>query len=133
MINEEGDMSPSAFIPFCDFGGDMLSMGVKIEQFEFPVCNSFQPKILNDQLCYEVDLDRYSNKDNIDRELGEGLVILLDFNEDRQVTFEQNQRVELDEDDLKIMESDVNYQADVYLEAIGKYNNCKDYWRNNDI
>ena len=132
-VTKDGKMSPSAFIPFCEFGGNMSTMGISVKPFAVPVCNSFQEKILNDQLCYEVDLDRYSNKDNIDRELGEGLVILLDFNEDRQVTFEQNQRVELDEDDLKIMESDVNYQADVYLEAIGKYNNCKDYWRNNDI
>ena len=37
-------ISPSAFIPFCDFGGSMSAMGVKIDQFDVPVCNSFQAK-----------------------------------------------------------------------------------------
>ena len=32
----------------------MSAMGVKIDKFDVPVCNSFQAKILNDQLCYEV-------------------------------------------------------------------------------
>ena len=40
----------------------MSSVGVKIDQFDVPVCNSFQAKILNDQLCYEVDLSKVSNK-----------------------------------------------------------------------
>ena len=90
MINEEGDMSPSAFIPFCDFGGDMLSMGVKIEQFEFPVCNSFQPKILNDQLCYEVDLKRIAKKHNVVSQLKLGLNFIMDYNEDQQYTLEES-------------------------------------------
>ena len=29
----------------------MSAMGVMIDQFDVPVCNSFQAKILNDQLC----------------------------------------------------------------------------------
>ena len=56
-------ISPSAFIPFCDFGGNMSAMGVKIDKFDVPVCNSFQAKVLNDQLCYEVDLNRFSNQE----------------------------------------------------------------------
>ena len=58
---ENGELSPSAFIPFCEFGGDMSAMGVKIEEFDIPVCNSFQAKVLNDQLCYKVDLNRITN------------------------------------------------------------------------
>ena len=47
----------------------MSSVGVKIDQFDVPVCNSFQAKILNAQLCYEVDLNWLSHKHNIKREL----------------------------------------------------------------
>ena len=47
----------------------MSAMGIKIEQFDVPVCNSFQAKILYDQLCYEVDLSKFSNKGNIESEL----------------------------------------------------------------
>ena len=43
----------------------MSTVGVKLDQFDDPVCNSFHAKILNDQLCYEVDLNSFSNKSNI--------------------------------------------------------------------
>ena len=83
-------MSPSAFIPFCEFGGNMLSMGVKIEQFNVPVCNSFHSRIFNGQLCYKADLSRFSRKYDSDMEsiLDMGLAFLLDYNEDRKVAFE---------------------------------------------
>ena len=68
----------------------MLSMGVKIEQFEFPVCNSFQPKILNDQLCYEVDLKRIAKKRNIASQLKLGLNFIMDYNEDQQYTLKES-------------------------------------------
>ena len=56
IITKDNKISTSAFIPFCEFGGNMSSMGVKINQFQIPVCNSFKPKILNSQNCYDVDL-----------------------------------------------------------------------------
>ena len=80
--------SQSAFIPFCDFGGNMSSMGVKVEQFDVAVCNSFQAKILNDQLCYEVDLNKFSNKHNREKELEMGFNFIMDYNEDRQDDFQ---------------------------------------------
>ena len=58
-----------------------------MDQFEFPVCNSFKAKILNDQLCYEVDLNKFSNKDNNENEVKLGLNFIMDYNEDRQVSF----------------------------------------------
>ena len=84
LVTEENATSPSSFIPFCDFGGDMSSVGVKIEALDIPVCNSFQARILNDQLCYEIDLNRFSNKDNIERELKLGFNFIMNYNEDRQ-------------------------------------------------
>ena len=44
----------------------MSSVGVKITKFDVPVCNSFEAKLLNNQLCYEVDLNRFSNEKNKD-------------------------------------------------------------------
>ena len=64
----------------------MSAVGVKIDQFELSVCNSFEAKILNDQLCYEVDLDRYKDINNLDKYLKLGLLLFMDYNEDRQVT-----------------------------------------------
>ena len=64
IIDEDGEMSPTALIPFCEFGGNMSAMGVKIDQIDVPVCNSFKEKLLGDQLCYTVDPNKYKNTVN---------------------------------------------------------------------
>ena len=87
---KEDLLAPSALIPFCEFGGNMSSVGRKIDQFDVPVCNSFQAKHFNDQLCYVVDLNKLSNKRNIEKELELGFYFLMDYNEDRQLTFGTN-------------------------------------------
>ena len=94
IVNKTGGLSPSAFIPFCTFGGDMDAMGTKVEGFKYSVCNSFEEKILNDQLCYEVDLEKFKDRDNINNQLQKGLILILDYNEDRQIP--------LDSKDIKI-------------------------------
>ena len=81
-IQDKDGLSPSSFIPICEFGGEMKIMGDDIDEFDVPVCNSFKAKILNDQLCYEVDLNDY--KDFFTNEnLKKGLKFLVDENRDR--------------------------------------------------
>ena len=55
-----------------------------------PVCNSFKERILNDQLCFEVDLNQYKSRDSIANKLKSGLVFFMDYNEDRQITLHEN-------------------------------------------
>ena len=118
----DGQMSPSAFIPFCDFGGNMEKMGVKINQFDVPVCNSFQARILNDQLCYEVDLEKFRNNTNIEHELKLGFVFVMDYNEDRQFTFLKAFEKDVDTRlSVKLFKEDDNEHASIYLNTIGKY------------
>ena len=73
----------TALIPFCEFGGNMSVMGVKIDQFDVPVCNSFWPKIVSDQLCYTVDPNEYKDKIDLKGELS--LSLFIHYNEDRQM------------------------------------------------
>ena len=86
LIDEEGNLSPTALIPFCDLGGNMSAMGVKIDQFHFPVCNSFEEKVENDQLCYELDPNKFIEKTDDARKLD--LLLIIDYNEDRQLEFD---------------------------------------------
>ena len=81
IVDENGELSPTALVPFCEFGGNLSIMGVKIKQFGFPVCNSFKAKIVNDQLCYEVDPNDYAKSLN-DKSVLE-LTLLVNYNEDR--------------------------------------------------
>ena len=121
IVDKDDKMSPSALIPFCDFGGNMSAMGVKIDQFDVPVCNSFQTKIMNDHLCYEVDLNDFSQKSNNKNELKHGFSFLLDYNEDRQVTFNHNiSKKELGL--VNVASSDDDQHAFVYLDTIGRNN-----------
>ena len=97
----------------------MTAVGVKIDEFGLPVCNSFQAKILNDQLCYEVDLNKFSV--NIERELKTGFTFVMDYNVDRQISFEE---MILTKDHFSlgniVAESDYVYHAFIYLDTIGK-------------
>ena len=99
----------------------MSAMWVKIDLFDVPVCNSFQAKILNDQLCYEVDLNRFSNKENINRELELGFNFVMDYNEDRQIDLNQYQRNEMELGLASSMvELDHSQKAIIYLNTIGR-------------
>ena len=80
---EEGNVtSTTAMIPFCEMGGSMSAMGVKTDQFDVPVCNSFRPRIIMDQLCYTVDPNKYKDRVYFKGELS--LTLFIHYNEDRQ-------------------------------------------------
>ena len=120
IMTHDKDLSPSAFIPFCEFGGNMSAVGVKIKQFAVPVCNSFQAKILNDQLCYEVDLKKFSDRNSNRKKLKLGFSFILDYNEDKQVTsYQENNSLELGLTN-SFDESEENNHAIVYLDTIGE-------------
>ena len=60
----------------------MSIMGKKIPEFSEPVCISFRPKMLYDQLCYEVDPNNYkiNGGDEISLEL------FINYNENRKIS-----------------------------------------------
>ena len=61
VFDENGDLSPSAFIPMCSFGGNLEDFKTKFD-VGFPVCNSFKPVMHYDKICYEVDLNNKFKK-----------------------------------------------------------------------
>ena len=85
IFDEDGMISPSALIPFCQFGTNMLGMGKQTDLFKMPVCNSFKAKIFYNQLCYEVDSNKFIDENSryIDKELELGLSLLVDTNFNR--------------------------------------------------
>ena len=83
ILNDEKKFSPSSFIPFCYFGEKFI--GAKIQEFELPVCNIFNPRIYLDQLCYETNLQDLKESHKIEKQLQMGLTLVLDYNEERQI------------------------------------------------
>ena len=86
IVDDKGNLSPSAFIPFCEFGGSREKCGVNIDQFSIPVCNCFKPKILDDQLCYEVDPNRYIDV-TVPGAYFQGITLVIDYNEERKISY----------------------------------------------
>ena len=99
----------------------MSVVGFKLDQFDDPVCSSFQAKVLNDQLCYQVDLNMFSN--DIEKDLEIGFNFLMDYNEDRQVTFDLDYK-EKSELELSlgnnVIASNKSKHAFIYLDTIAK-------------
>ena len=80
--------------------------------FNNHVCDSFEEKIRNDQLCYEVDLEKFKNENKIKEQIKSGLVLLLDYNLERQSDMYNLQKVHKKSSD----ENDVH----IYLDTISK-------------
>ena len=92
IFDDNGNPSPSAFIPFCQFGKskNVSAMGMKTDLFSVPVCNSFKAKIFYNQLCYEVDVKDIFKKNHFtSTELELGLSFLVDTNFNRQYSMER--------------------------------------------
>ena len=84
ILNNEGEYSPSSFIPFCSFGEEFV--GKRIDDFEILVCDIFKPRNYFDQLCYETNLQDLKDRNNLKvlKQLETGLTLVLDYNEERQ-------------------------------------------------
>ena len=71
--------SPSSFIPFCAFASTML--GNKISNFSFPVCTAFTPTLMEDQLCYQLNISALEGLPKSDLGQNKGLALLIDLGE----------------------------------------------------
>ena len=99
-------------------------MTMKIDNFDVPVCNAFQAKVLNDQLCYEVDLNTLRDQNNIEKDLKIGFNFIMDYNEDRQVIVKHNTEERNAEGKRRgiannLLSLDENKHALIYLNSIG--------------
>ena len=63
----------------------MSLLGRKVDGFQDPVCNAFTQKIVNNQLCYEVDLNRFRDQVDWKESLQSGLFFVIDTNDEYDV------------------------------------------------
>ena len=78
----------------------MSAMGVKIDQFDVPVCNSFRPKIIQNQLCHTVNPNEYKDKTDLKDDIS--LSLFINYNEDREIAMENNETMAEDDMDIRI-------------------------------
>ena len=116
--------SPSAFIPFCSFCGNISIMGENIPNFGIPVCNKFKPRILKGRLCYQVDVNEFKDEVDSDKLRTHGLVFMMDYNEER-IGLDTNIEIQtaVSKDFVDMREKDMKKEeAMIYIETLGKQN-----------
>ena len=93
-----------------------------MDEFDMPVCIGFKAKILNDQLCYEVDPNTFYKLKSNEYAMKKGLSFLVDFNEDRQVLYEKENVKKGDNLYGKFSQTkECEKLMVLYLNTIGKY------------
>ena len=105
-MDENGKLMPTALVPFCAFSNNFSTMGVKIDQFDIPVCNIFRAKLYHDQLCYEADFNQFKTDLGFLKEIS--VSFFIHFNEDRMLSISYDY-------DGKAVE-----QNDIIVDTIGK-------------
>ena len=86
--------------------------GVYTDMFTVPVCNIFEETMLDGQLCYQADLDRFRNMVDKKEIATEGFVFLLDYNENRML--------DNGEDNFLLQKNEK--EAMIYVQTIGENN-----------
>ena len=88
-LGSPSKLMPSALIPFCAYGKDMRVVGRRLEEFSYPVCDSFTPVVHQGKLCYKLHLPP-----GLQSKTGRqgGLMLLIDTNGERSVMVPKNER-----------------------------------------
>ena len=126
ILNSNKKLSPSAFIPFCQFSNQAL--GSRIKQFSDRICTNFKEVLQDNQRCYYIDVNsiKRNNEEMNEKEM---LVVLLDYNLERSsVIDDENRPTTIDEDTLGLkivanVASGVTHmkKATLYLNTIKEY------------
>ena len=118
ILDKNGNLSPSSLIPFCSFGDNLSLVGTKLDDFDFPVCTIFEPKVHYDQLCYQADLEKYRESNNLLRQIRMGFTFLIDYNEERQLksTYYSNENSQIG--DRRMFDFDVGQTFNIFLNTI---------------
>ena len=77
---------------------------------------------MNNQLCYQVDLDKFSRKYKLEREIESGFSFFMDYNEDRQLTHDQDFN-HAEDDSLvnTIVKSNDDMNSVIHVDTIGEF------------
>ena len=99
--DKEGNLPPSALIPFCSYQGDSSLLGHKLDKLgNLTTCDKFKPGILDGQLCYSIDVAALGKQKTRPGKKN-GLFLLLDPNP-YLVEKKRDENSRLDEESFKV-------------------------------
>ena len=101
----------------------MSLLGRKVDGFQDPVCSAFTRKIVNNQLCYEVDLNRFRDQVDWKEALQSGLSLVVDTNDEYDVRklLTEDGNINTQEDKLDSYDNrQLEGQFSIHLKTISK-------------
>ena len=98
--DKEGNIPPSALVPFCSYQGETSLLAKKIPQLGFTTCDHFKARILDGQICHSLDVAKLV-KNSSKPGIANGLFILVDPNPYHLNTIEEKE-AESRQDSFKI-------------------------------
>ena len=102
----------------------MSLLGRKVDGFQDPVCSAFTRKIVNNQLCYEIDLNRFRDQVDWKESLQSGLSLVIDTNDEYDVRklMTENKNIKTEEDVLdSYFKNNWQEKFSIILKTISKY------------
>ena len=99
----------------------MTGVSEKVPEFDLPVCRSFTKTVIDGQLCYELEVDKFFAGHKKYQQLVKGLTFVLDYNEDRNlVRFREAEKTR----EVNIVDNIVNFEesneALIYIKSISR-------------
>ena len=103
----------------------MSVMGKKIPNLNLTVCSKFKPRVLEGQLCYQIDVNEFVNQMDSKKLMSHGLIFLMDYNEDR-LGLNMNTDLDTAADEVDLKENDDDHdkrtEAKIYIQTQGMHN-----------
>ena len=103
----------------------MSLLGRKADGFQDPVCSAFTGKIVNNQLCYEINLNRFRDQVDWEESLQSGLSLVIDTNDEYDVRklMTEDGNIKTTEEDMLDSYFNKNLQEkfSILLKTISKY------------
>ena len=127
IFNQQGLISPSAFIPFCSFGAEMI--GTKVPNMTFRVCDIFEPTVYkgglyDGRLCYQANVKKNPGQIFFEGKAS-GLMLLIDNNNERSIDISNSQKSTkaLSEQNIYLGEDKSNTEnmASIYIGTLAPY------------
>ena len=122
ILDDNDNISPSAFIPFCSFQGSPDLLSREFANFSLPVCTSFKKRLLNGQLCYQIDVNTLVNETTAAGLQRGGLALLVDANAEYDLnTFRKAPEEDIFDDFTEeFFEAEESEKIMIHIETISK-------------
>ena len=122
ILDDDENLSPSAFIPFCSFQGSPDLLSRDYGNFSLPVCSSFKKKILDGKLCYQIDVNTLVNETTAAGLQRGGLALLVDANAEYDLnTFRKAPEEDIFDDFTEeFFEAEESEKIMIHIETISK-------------